>query len=251
MPLDFTSSGNTNIPTSTKVVRIIAIGEGGTGSPVSSSFVGNGTAGGDTEFLVVRAGGGTGGSGSSAGTGGINYPIPTGSRTIASIAGNDGSSRTGGAGQTITPMKNSSPITKGVGGNGGSGSVFNPATCTFFGGFAGPCPSNLSQNGTQNQGTFCLCCQPFPSSTTPYSGGGGGGGAYIESELPSAIINPYINSSQPYTVNGGGAMNNGLLEIMYKFGELYVKTSKGWQIIKNVYVKSNSSGWQECGVNLL
>jgi len=251
MALDFTSSGNLNIPTSTKVVRIIAIGEGGTGSPASSSFVGNGTNGGDTEFLVVKAGGGTGGSGGTAGTGGINYPVPAASKNIASIAGNDGSGGTGGSGQTITPMKYSSPVTKGIGGNGGSSSTYTAPTCTFFGGYPCPCPSNLAVNGTQNQGTFCLCCQPFPGYTTPYTGGGGGGGAYVESELPSAVLNPYINSSQQYTVNGGGAMNNGLLEIMYKFGELYVKTSKGWQLIKNVYVKSNSSGWQECGVNLL
>lgn len=266
---------NTNspiyIPTYISKVRIIAVGEGGAGTSYSGSTATNGDDGADTEFMGAVAYGGSAGNNQTAGTGGgATFPSSLYGTILSSSAGADGGSPTtidGGVGHTFT-SPSLGAITKGAGEDGVSDSA---TTCTdgFYSGspYINGCPATSPGGGG---GSLCANIPQPPdayrhcyyNSTTTYNGGGGGAGGFIEAEISGAdlqsVVIPVVGeinfagSDQIYTVNNAGSgQNNGFLEVIFYLPKAYIKTSQGWKLVKNIYVKADSTNWSVTDMSLL
>ena len=81
--------------------------------------------------------------------------------------------------------------------------------------------------------------------------GAGGEGAYAEFNLSDSQLNSlgYYDTPLAYSVNSNGSGNspgNGSIEIYYMFSSVYIKTSSGWQLVKDTYVKHSdvNIGWK-------
>ena len=266
---------NTNspihIPPNASKVRIIAVGEGGAGTSYSGSTATNGDDGADTEFMGVVAYGGSAGNNQTAGTGGgANFPSSLYGTILSSSAGADGGSPDtidGGVGHTFTSSSLGS-ITKGAGEDGvtGSTSSTNNTNTTIGwvapGGTCDPGQWKCEVNGNHPYGGLGdRCCQQT-TTYTYYYGGGGGAGGFIEVEISGAdlhsIVLPIIGeinfsgSDQIYTVNNAGSgQNNGFLEVIIHFPKAYVKTSQGWKLVKDIYVKADSTNWSVTDMSLI
>ena len=265
-----TTSSPLYISKSIRSLRIIAIGEGGTGGSYSGSTLTPGVDGSDTTFIGITAGGGEGGGGTGAENGGVGGTATFVSGTLISSSpgddGDDGSGSTvgsGGDGYT----HNGNEYGDGTDGTLGSvttpqsggGLASTPSNCWCPPVPSGDCPTtergpNSSCEdhpvpagcGNNCYRRICNCYYPIvPASTAYYAGSGGGAGSFIEVELQRLELSPYIGN-QTYSVNeNGSGLDNGLLELIYYFLEVYIKTSLGWQLVKNIYVKQSdvNVGW--------
>jgi hypothetical protein len=266
---------NTNspiyIPTNVGKVRIIAVGEGGAGTSYSGSTATNGDDGADTEFMGAVAYGGSAGNNQTAGTGGgATFPSSLYGTILSSSAGADGGSPAtidGGVGHTFTSPSLGS-ITKGAGEDGTS-STYQLCNDGFYSGspYISGCPT--TSPGGQG-GALCANipqppdayrhCYYFTNNTA--NGGGGGAGGFIEAEISSpelqSVVLPIIGeynfagSNQIYTVNNAGSgQNNGFLEVIFYLPKAYIKTSQGWKLVKNIYVKADSTNWSVTDMSLI
>lgn len=261
----YTSSGNITIPQ--KVVKLIVRmkGEGGLGaehSPANckrftnlndTSFNGScntylAGSGGDTTFLNATAGGGKGGfygtTGNAGGPGGT-FTVPTG--LITASNGTDGGP--GAVNNTVN-----------VGGIGPGGAGTKGAYDTYQGpgNLTSYCCGTFSVSYCQTSCADCAqscgyvggydgagCCRCTPLSTKSCFGPGGGAGAYVEFHLNRLELSSlgYLGTTQSYTVNEGTSnLDNGSIEIIYFFPSIYVKTSSGWKLVKDIYVKHSDVG---------
>ena len=227
-------------------------------STVYRSFVGNG---GPTTFINISAGGGNGGYGVVGCSQHINAPCcGSGAKTTAACnaaycfrnnannvdGGGAGGSATasGGAGGTIT---NNSIITPDIQINGNDGVC--GSTSVAIGGI-GPGGNGTNggsslktNNGPNVPAGACGCSSS--GSYTGYDGCSGGAGAYVESTIYESQLNALniLGTTQSFTVNeGGSSLDNGSLEIIFLFGDVYIKTSLGWQLVKNIYVNQSEVG---------
>lgn len=265
----YTYSSGVNIPTNVASVKVIAVGEGGQGAPCSSSSCTNGLDGANTTFLGITASGGQGGQGTTAGGIGGTPTFTYGTVLTSSIGNNGatGSPGSGGSGHTYT--SNTVTYTNIGSGEDGSQSSYSQPTTTsqcncnpksgLRGGNAGQCPNNPCGSlgytpcsgqctcSNQPNNTYTVECEQYNSvsgtQTAYVYGAGGGAGGYIEVLLTSKDLSANsLYGIQNYTVNGN-TIDNGQLEIIYFFHQVYIKTSQGWQRSSNVYVKANSSSW--------
>lgn len=246
------------ITQSIRTLRVIAVGEGGAGTSYSGSTATNGDDGADTTFMGITAEGGSAGVNQTAGTGG-GATATTGTILSSSSGADGGSPATidGGVGHTFTSPSLGS-ITKGAGEDGVSDSA---TTCTdgFYSGFPyiNGCPATSPGGGG---GTLCANIPQPPDAyrhcyynvTTTYNGGGGGAGGFIEVQFSQSELTSYYGS-QSYSVNSAGSGElNGFLEVIYFFTDVYIKTSLGWQLVKNIYVNQSEVGigWTTSVANL-
>ena len=271
----YTSSGSVTIPLTLNKVTVIMKGEGGLGADLTvyncqrwttlgpgpglypngacfNTFAGSG---GDTTFLNTTAGGGKGGAyGSTGGNGGPGgtYSVPAG--LITASNGNDGGPNT----NNTTNVGGSGP--GGAGTNGSSstynytGNIYN--ACSNPGGTAQYCKNNCCTNDCGYvggvAGGYCRCSAK--NSGTCYSAGGGAG-AYVEFELTRLQLEALgftPGTTQAYTVNEGDSdLDNGSIDIIFSFTKAYIKTSQGWQLVKDVYVKADSTNWSVTDMTLV
>ena len=279
----YTSSGNISIPSTVTKIKAVMKGEGGLGADVTvhncvrwthegSPPAGypNGAcfntlqgSGGDTTFLNTTAGGGKGGNyGSTGGNGGPGgtYSVPSG--LITASDGNDGGPNT----NSETNVGGSGP---GGAGTNGVSSTYNKTGniydgCDNPGGTAQYCKNNCCVNtcgkvggvAWSSSGPSRLVCRCSQKTTLPCCGAGGGAGAYVEFELTRQELSSlgYLGTTQSYTVNEGDSnLNNGSIEIILFFPNVYIKTSSGWELVKDIYVNSNDvgTGWQTSAPHLL
>ena len=247
------------ITQSIRTLRVIAVGEGGAGTSYSGSTATNGDDGADTTFMGITAEGGSAGVNQTAGTGG--GATATVGTILSSSSGADGGSPAtidGGVGHTFTSPSLGS-ITKGTGEDGVSGSVTTPGQClnsSIIGtvDLSQSCAAGQCDCGTAQAqfGPVRKCCIFQSASTTTYNGGGGGAGGFIEVQFSQSELTSYYGS-QSYSVNSAGSGElNGFLEVIYFFTEVYVKTSLGWQLVKNIYVNQSEVGigWTTSTANL-
>ena len=268
----YTSSGSVTIPLTLNKVTVIMKGEGGLGAehtPANctrftnlggTSFNGScntylAGSGGDTTFLNTTAGGGKGGAyGSTGGNGGPGgtYSVPAG--LITASNGNDGGPNT----NNTTNVGGSGP--GGAGTNGSSstynytGNIYN--ACSNPGGTAQYCKNNCCTNDCGYvggvAGGYCRCSAK--NSGTCYSAGGGAG-AYVEFELTRLQLEALgftPGTTQAYTVNEGDSdLDNGSIDIIFSFTKAYIKTSQGWKLVKDVYVKADSTNWSVTDMTLV
>ena len=266
----YTSSGNITIPQ--KVVKLIVRmkGEGGLGAvhnPANCTRFTNlgGTtfngscntylagSGGDTTFLNATAGGGKGGyygTTANAGGPGGTYTVPTG--LITASNGNDG-----GPGAVDNNVNLGGIGPGGDGTKGAYSSYSGPGNLTSY--CCGDAPQNdVGVAYCQGSCAGCTqscgyvggvdandCCRCTPLSTVYCYGPGGGAGAYVEFQLNRLELSSlgYLGTTQSYTVNEGDSnLNNGSIEIIYFFPAVYVKTSSGWKLVKDIYVKHSDVG---------
>ena len=262
----FVSSGSTSLPSKVGLLRVVMSGEGATYN----------IAGAATTFLGITAFGGNRSQAGTGGAGGTSFVPPSFSSAVTinqnGNAGTDGSgvvqnnvypfpwtsysTGTGGIGVTYTSPSLQQDYYRGAGGNGSStppapnGQNTNQ-NAGQLGAGQNSCPSGQVYCGTS--GGYTQCCYSGQQKTFY---GGGGAGAFIDISLRPSQITQYLGTTQNFFVNqteaasDPNALNTGSLEIYYAFPECYVKTSSGWQRIKNVHVRSGSPGWQEC-VNLI
>mgnify|MGYP003119612643 CR=1 FL=1 len=234
-----------------KTLRVIAVGEGGAGTSYNGCTGTNGDDGADTTFMGITASGGTAASSFTKGTG--SGATATAGTILSSSTGEDGTDGTltgtigtGGAGHTFTSSSLGS-ITKGGGEDGSGTSV---CRSTWFIQTANQCSSGCPAT---NGGGYLLSCQQVDVVIRqcnyyrdyPYKGGGGGAGGFIEVQFSQSELTSYYGS-QSYSVNSSGSGElNGFLEVIYFFTEVYIKTSSGWQLVKNIYVKQSDVdvGW--------
>lgn len=247
------------ITQSIRSLRVIAVGEGGAGTSYSGSTATNGDDGADTTFMGITAEGGSAGVNQTAGTGG-GATATTGTILSSSSGADGGSPATidGGVGHTFTSPSLGS-ITKGAGEDGVSDSVTTPGQCltsSIIGtvGLNESCDAGQCECGTaQGQfGPIKKCCIYQSASTTTYNGGGGGAGGFIEVQFSQSELTSYYGS-QSYSVNSAGSGElNGFLEVIYFFTDVYIKTSLGWQLVKNIYVNQSEVGigWTTSVANL-
>ena len=278
------------IPTSAYKVRIIAVGEGGAGTSYSGSTATNGDDGADTEFMGAVAYGGSAGNDQTAGTGGgATFPSSFYGTILSSSAGADGGSPAtidGGVGHTFTSPSSGS-ITKGAGEDGTSDSysynyTYQEYNCSpasgARGGNPGQCPndpcaglgygsgSTSCDCTNQANNTYTVTCSQYntvtATATATVNGGGGGAGGFIEVEISGAdlqsVVIPVVGeinfagSDQIYTVNNAGSgQNNGFLEVIFYLPKAYIKTSQGWKLVKDIYVKADSTNWSVTDMSLL
>lgn len=271
----YTSSGSVTIPLTLNKVTVIMKGEGGLGADLTvyncqrwttlgpgpglypngacfNTFAGSG---GDTTFLNTTAGGGKGGAyGSTGGNGGPGgtYSVPAG--LITASNGNDGGPNT----NNTTNVGGSGP--GGAGTNGSSstynytGNIYN--ACSNPGGTAQYCKNNCCTNDCGYvggvAGGYCRCSAK--NSGTCYSAGGGAG-AYVEFELTRLQLEALgftPGTTQAYTVNEGDSdLDNGSIDIIFSFTKAYIKTSQGWKLVKDVYVKADSTNWSVTDMTLV
>ena len=243
-------------------------GEPGNGyrSTGHQGYVFNGH-GGDTSFLGVVAGGGKGGAGyiytfhpsypgsyiwaeyssyfsspsppgdSSGGT----YTIPTGVTPLTIQQGNSGQSGTATNSVKVGGV--------GPGGNGSNGALNWRPTCGNQGYSTVCCPGGGCGYYGGQVGTNFVVQWILYNVRSYADGGGGGAGAYVEVQIPYTYLqaNGYPGTQQPLTLNeGASGLDNGSAEIIYGFGSVYIKTSQGWQLVNNVYVKHSdvNIGWK-------
>ena len=79
-----------------------------------------------------------------------------------------------------------------------------------------------------------------------------GAGGFIEVQFSQSELTSYYGS-QSYSVNSAGSGElNGFLEVIYFFTDVYIKTSLGWQLVKNIYVNQSEVGigWTTSIANL-
>lgn len=266
----YTSSGNISIPSTVSKIKVVMKGEGGLGADVTvyncqrwtgsiPSGYPNGAcfntlagSGGDTTFLNTTAGGGKGGAyGSTGGSGGPGgtYSVPAG--LITASNGNNGGPNT----NNTTNVGGSGP---GGAGTNGSSSAYTYTGITYDacdnpGGTSQYCANNCCTNdcgfvggvATSSSPPYRLVCRcSYKNSGTCY-GAGGGAGAYVEFELTNQELSSlgYLGTIQSYTVNEGDSnLNNGSIEIVLFFTDVYIKTSLGWQLVKNIYVNQSEVG---------
>ena len=276
----YTSSGSVTIPPTVNKVTVIMKGEGGLGSehtPANCTRFTNlgGTtfngscntylagSGGDTTFLNTTAGGGKGGYyGTTANDGGPGgtYNVPAG--LISASNGNDGGP---GAVNNTVNVGGSGP--GGAGTQGAYSSYSGPGNLTSY------CCGQAQQNATgvaycQNSCSGCTqscgyvggvntlnCCRCTPLSTVYCYGPGGGAGAYVEFELTRLELEALgftPGTTQAYTVNEGDSdLDNGSIDIIFSFTKAYIKTSQGWKLVKDIYVKADSTNWSVTDMSLL
>jgi len=270
----YTTTGSILIPSSVRSIIVKLLGEGG-GRGTDSNTAG--TNGSNTTFLGVSAGGGNAGAYDTAGTGGT--VTNTNSNITLSIQedGNDAVEQVGGTGNR--------------GGDGSAGTTAPSTTpcnqVNWTGGWiyygAGACPNDgglqscnnaapAGQCGTVGCGGVVefdtiqnrcrcptnTCVGGLPGTAVSHYRGGGGEGAYAEFSLSSSQLDSlgYYNTSLSYSVNSnsgsGNSPENGSIEIILFFTEVYVKTSLGWQLVKNIYVNQSEVGigWTTSTANL-
>jgi len=257
-----TTSGTIFIPQNTRSLRVILKGEGGLGANLitvnclhsnvgsgngscTQSFVGSGSS---TTFLNSYAGGGEGGYYNNLNEGpGGTFDAPVG--LVTGTNGNPGA-----------PASTSA----GAGGVGPGGDGTNGASSSY----QAPGPLNSYCCGNPSV-SYCLnsCCPP--GSACGYPGGiaggccrcqrivnqacggsGGGAGAIVEFELTNSDLKSLgvLGTNQPYTVNeGASSLVNGSIETIFQFSQVYIKTSAGWQLCNNVWVKGGDTGWVGVG----
>ena len=59
-------------------------------------------------------------------------------------------------------------------------------------------------------------------------------------------------TTQAYTVNEGDSdLDNGSIDIIFSFTKAYIKTSQGWKLVKDIYVKADSTNWSVTDMSLL
>lgn len=243
------------ITQSIRTLRVIAVGEGGAGTSYSGSTATNGDDGADTTFMGITAEGGSAGVNQTAGTGG--GATATVGTILSSSSGADGGSPAtidGGVGHTFTSPSLGS-ITKGAGEDGVQGST-SSTSCPIIGYVAPDAPCDAGQfacgSGTGADGGPTKACCACSTTYTYYNGGGGGAGGFIEVQFSQSELTSY-HGSQSYSVNSAGSGElNGFLEVIYFFTEVYIKTSLGWQLVKNIYVNQSEVGigWTTSTANL-
>ena len=262
-----------------KSIRVILKGEGG-GKTVltppncgacSKTVSGDG---GDTTFLTNVAGGGKSGSTINPSTGSAyagNYG-PGGTFTHSQgelISGQNGID--GGIDTDLTTnIGGSGP--GGAGENGDSATQYTETSQHLCSGSApnsplnppGYCPNTCcpASAATCNKAGilvqvgntashYCLC---FTRSAGTCYGGGGGAGAYLEVEYDANLLTSLnlYNTTTTFTVNEGASnLDNGSIEIIEYYTDIYIKTSQGWQLVKNVYVKADSTNWSASDPTLI
>ena len=227
---------------------------GGTpgGYPNGACFNTLAGSGGDTTFLNTTAGGGKGGAyGSTGGSGGPGGTYSVAAGLITASNGNDGGPNT----NNTTNIGGSGP--GGAGTNGSSSAYYATGNiydaCSNPGGTSQYCQNNCCTNdcgyvgGVAWSNTYQTnVCRCSGKTTLTCYGAGGGAGAYVEFELTNQELSSlgYLGTTQSYTVNEGDSdLNNGSIEIIFYFTKAYIKTSQGWQLVKNVYVKADSTNW--------
>lgn len=228
--------------------------------------------GGDTSFLGVVAGGGKGGGGyiydfhpsypgsyiwaeyysrfstpspvgdSSGGT----YTIPTGVTSTTSQQGNPGQLSAGTNSVKLGGV--------GPGGDGSNGSLTSRPSCGNQG-YSGSCCPGGGCGFFGGQTSFGYVVQWILYGSPVYAdGAGGGAGAYVEANIPSAYLqaNSYLGTQQPLILNeGDSGLGNGSAEIIFRFAKAYIKTSQGWKLVKDIYVKADSTNWSTADISLI
>ena len=237
------------ITQSIKSLRVIAVGEGGAGTSYSGSTATNGDDGADTTFMGITAEGGSAGVDQTAGTGG-GATATTGT-ILSSSSGADGGSpdiTDGGVGHTFTSPSSGS-ITKGAGEDGISSSYTSCTDGPYSGSpYINGCGDTACSDAYVGPDAYYLC---YYNATTNVYGGGGGAGGFIEVQFSQSDLISYYGS-QSYSVNSAGSGElNGFLEVMYFFTDVYIKTSLGWQLVKNIYVNQSEVGigWTTSAAN--
>ena len=81
-----------------------------------------------------------------------------------------------------------------------------------------------------------------------FGGSGGGAGAIVEFEMTNSDLKSLgvLGTNQLYTVNEG-ASSLVDIETIFQFSQVYIKTSAGWQLCNNVWVKGGDTGWVGVG----
>ena len=224
--------------------------------------------GGDTSFLGVVAGGGRGGGGLIYPTGsyiwdeyngvtstpspvgdssGGTYTIPTGVTPLTIQTGNSGQ---------LSASTNSVKLGGvGPGGDGSNGSLTSRPSCGNQGYNSQCCPSNGCGFFGGQVGSSYVVQYILYGSPVYADGAGGGAGAYVEARITSAYLqaNSYLGTQQSLILNeGDSGLDNGSAEIIFNFGDVYIKTSLGWQLVKNIYVNQSEVGigWTTSVANL-
>ena len=268
----YTTSGSITIPRSVTKLYVKLIGEGG-GRGTDSNTAG--TNGSNTTFLGVSAGGGNAGAYDTAGTGGT--VTNTNSNITLSIQedGNDAVGQVGGTGNR--------------GGDGSAGTTAPSTTpcnsTNWTGGWISyPCPNDgglqscvnaqpANQCGTvgcggvvefDNFNSRCrcptnTCAGGVPGNAVSHFRGGGGEGAYAEFSLISSQLDSlgYYDTPLSYSVNSnsgsGNSPGNGSIEFILFLPTVYIKTSSGWELVKDIYVNSNDVGigWTTSATHVL
>ena len=273
----FVGSGSTIIPSSVGRLRVVMNGEGSSGSVA----YGTGVVGSATTFLGMTAFGGKLPQAGTGGLGGTTFVPPSFLSGVAfnqnGNPGSDGSGTvqntqypypwqqysvgTGGIGVTYTSPSLQQDYYRGFGGNGSSSQPTpNGVSTGQHSGqlAAGQHNCQAATGGGQvncgTSGQYTQCCYAGQSKT--FYGGHGAGG-FIDVTFRSSQITQYLGTTQNFFVNGtesaptpDNTINSGSLELYYLFPECYIKTSNGWQLIKNVHVRAGTSGWKE-SVNLV
>jgi hypothetical protein len=136
-------------------------------------------------------------------------------------------------------------ITGGGGGSGGTATGGNIVNSNGNSGGAGTSsPLSGGAGGTGHLGGDGTSGDESSSGSNYYFGGGGGEGAYVETIYTSAELsaNNWFGT-QSFSVNGGSGLNNGYLDIYFEFPQMRIKTSNGWQTVRNIYIKTGESTW--------
>ena len=136
-------------------------------------------------------------------------------------------------------------ITGGGGGSGGTATGGNIVNSNGNSGGAGTSsPLSGGAGGTGHLGGDGTAGNTGSSGSNYYFGGGGGEGAYVETIYTSAELsaNNWFGT-QSFSVNGGSGLNNGYLDIYFEFPQMRIKTSNGWQTVRNIYIKTGESTW--------
>ena len=135
--------------------------------------------------------------------------------------------------------------TGGDGGSGGTATGGNIVNSNGNSGGAGTSsPLSGGAGGTGHLGGDGTAGNTSSSGSNYYFGGGGGEGAYVETIYTSAELsaNNWFGT-QSFSVNGGSGLNNGYLDIYFEFPQMRIKTSNGWQTVRNIYIKTGESTW--------
>ena len=144
-----------------------------------------------------------------------------------------------------SPYQPPNVITGGGGGSGGTATGGNIVNSNGNSGGAGTSsPLSGGAGGTGHLGGDGTAGNTGSSGSNYYFGGGGGEGAYVETIYTSAELsaNNWFGT-QSFSVNGGSGLNNGYLDIYFEFPQMRIKTSNGWQTVRNIYIKTGESTW--------
>ena len=275
----YTSSGSLNIPLGIIRMRIILVGEGGGLEDIGGTGASVGSA---TTFGSITAYGGGFGweyfgpantqTQARAGAGGTYSDLTNIASVVSATDGEDGDTtyttvgsnniNYGGDDHTFNNITGIGPIVK------GGGASFTQTTLPsnqwlYYNALSYSC-GNCSNSGTSpvngvaygpNDTKYFLqqtgCINPWTPGTVLdqcwynryVNKGGGGAGAFVSVTLSGSQLTPYEGTTVNYYVNEDPAgQDNGYLEVLFYYTQVYIKTSTGWQLVKNIYVNQSEVG---------